>query len=96
MAIRKRWKVDLSIVDPTWADWDVPVALKISSYRTVLIENPAQALTYLANRWPAKRGADAEAAMHICSQVLRRKVSKESSRLVFIQAAIQAGILDPD
>jgi hypothetical protein len=85
--------VDLSVVDPTWADWDVPVVLKINSYRRELIENPAQALAYLANRWPLKRGADADAAMHICSLVLRRKATKETSRLAFVEAAIQAGIL---
>ncbi|WP_162939519.1 DUF982 domain-containing protein [Neorhizobium sp. NCHU2750] len=93
MGDRKRWTVDLSVVDPTWANWEAPVILRRGTLRQEIIENPAEALAFLHHCWPSIRTVQAEEAIRLCSQVLRRRVPTESARLAFVAAVAEAKIL---
>lgn len=93
MGQRKRWTVDLSVVDPTWANWADPVVLRLGAFCLERVDNPAEALIFLHHRWPSMRGAQAEQAAKLCSQVLRRRVKPDLAREAFVAAADEAEIL---
>ncbi|WP_390920060.1 DUF982 domain-containing protein [Neorhizobium turbinariae] len=93
MSQRRKWKVDLSVVDPHWADWSAPIVLRLSSYRREAVTNPAEALSFLSNRFAGERDALYLAARNACSAVLRRRLPTEQARLIFAKFAQDALLL---
>ena len=71
----------------------MPVRLKIGPYRRETIGNPAEALSFLANRWPGAKSAEYLAARHLASEFLRRRVTRDQVRFAFVAAADIEGIL---
>lgn len=93
MGSRKDWSSYSADVDPSWANWKKPVYIQITDRRREVIENPAEALIYISNRWPCTIGAQAEIAKRSCSLVLRRKINTEDAYEAFVSAAAEAQIL---
>lgn len=84
---------DTLIADPTWANWDVPVVIRTSGRLAEEISNPAEALTFLSNRWDGDRDSDYLASRKACSEVLRRRITSEEAKHLFVRFASNAGVL---
>ena len=84
---------DTLVVDPTWANWDKPVTVRISGRAAEEISNPAEALSFLSNRWDGVRDNEYLTSRKACSEVLRRRVTSEEAKLLFLKFASNAGVL---
>lgn len=92
MARDRGWKPVAE--DPSWANWQAPVVLRINAHRKQIISNPAEALAFLLVRWTGVKDDSHEAARKACSGVFRRRVDPEDARAVFLLFADRAGLLD--
>jgi hypothetical protein len=90
----KRPKQDVSRPDPTWANWPMPMFLSIGPYRKEVVANPAEALSFLANRWVGQRDETYHAARAACSKSLRRRLNPQDARDLFFRFARAAGLID--
>lgn len=73
--------------------WQTPVYVRIGYGSSESLHGPNEALVYLANRWPAKRGPYYENAKFACVIAVEQNGSSEIAREAFIAAAIEANIL---
>lgn len=80
--------------DPSWSNWQIPIILHTSPHRKEIVANPAEALAFLANRWPGEKEETYDAARRACSESLRRRVSPADARDCFERFAQTAGLLE--
>jgi Protein of unknown function (DUF982) len=73
--------------------WGPPVEVNLGRRQTEILAGPADALSFMVNRWPSEKGDSYLAARHLCSAFLRRKASGEEVRSAFVAAATEAGLL---
>ena len=69
-----------------WADWAEPVEVILGPYRKELVSSPADALSFMLNRWNAETSESYWLARHLASEFLRRRVQKDAVRTAFIDA----------
>ncbi|WP_142589510.1 DUF982 domain-containing protein [Pseudorhizobium halotolerans] len=74
--------------------WRVPVAIRIGYGPIELVQGPAEACRYLADRWPFLGGTYHDLAESGCRAAMSRRASVEEARSVFISAAQEACLLD--
>ncbi|MFN7023917.1 MAG: DUF982 domain-containing protein [Pseudorhizobium sp.] len=72
--------------DHGWSDWSDPITIVTGRYRQEVIHNPAEALSFMANRWMAERDDDYHRARHLASEFLRRRETGEAVRAAFLAA----------
>lgn len=78
---------------PMTPSWVTPLYIRIGYGSSEKVEGPADALHYLAVRWPAERGKRYNLARVICADAVERRASVEEAREAFIAAAIEAHVL---
>lgn len=69
-----------------WSDWPLPVTVMTGPFRQEVIVNPAEALSFMANRWTAERNDEYQRARRLASEFLRRRETGEAVRLAFLAA----------
>jgi hypothetical protein len=74
-------------------EWGEPVTVQMGRWAPVTIKDPAEALLFLTNRWPAQRNARYATATSTCAAALRRHINSLSARETFMAAALEAGLL---
>ncbi len=74
--------------------WLAPVYVRIGYGLPEAVRSPRQALEKLLYRWPQSRGDAYERAMCSCMASAERSQARETAREDFIQACIEARILD--
>lgn len=84
---------DHTEIDPSWSNWITPLCLKAGPYRQEIITNPAEALSFMANRWPGKKGEEYLTARHLASEFLRRRATRDQVRAALVAAADIEGLL---
>lgn len=73
-----------------WSDWLHPITIVTGPYRQEVIHNPAEALSFMANRWMAERTDDYQRARYLASEFLRRRETGEAVRVAFLAAVSTA------
>lgn len=73
--------------DRGWSDWSHPITVVTGPYRREVIGNPAEALSFMANRWTAERNDEYLRARHLASEFLRRRATSAAVRVAFLAAA---------
>jgi hypothetical protein len=91
---RRRPKQDISNPDPTWANWQTPLFIRVGRYRKEVVANPAEALSFLANRWLGHKDDTYFAARVACSKSLRRRLNPQEARDLFFRFACDAGLVE--
>ena len=74
--------------------WNSPVRVKIGYGFPETIRGPREALDYLQFRWPAVDGPHYRLAKTLCTDVLKQSASAEVARAAFIEACLEARMLD--
>jgi hypothetical protein len=76
--------------DSGWSDWAHPITVVTGPYRREVIGNPAEALSFMANRWTAGRNDEYQRARRLASAFLRRRETSEAVRVAFLAAVSTA------
>ncbi len=78
--------------------WDKPVVVRLQCGLERRFIGPYEALDFLENEWPLRRGVWHERALNICEQAMVGVVPAILARRAFVQACLEAHmpILSPD
>lgn len=74
--------------------WKNAVSVRIGYGHSDIMRGPVDAFEALNNRWPAEHGARYLEAKSLCSDAVARASADEGSKKAFIDAAIEAMVLD--
>ena len=74
--------------------WPSPIRVRVGYGFPETIRGPREALTYLNYRWPAIDGEHCRSAKIICAEALEFRTSPDVAREAFLQACIEAKMLD--
>lgn len=75
-------------------EWKSSVSVRIGNGDADIIRGPVEAFEALNNRWPAEHGPHYAEAKSRCSDAVARSSPDEGARNAFIDAAIEAALLD--
>lgn len=74
--------------------WHEPVYLRIGYGMPEAVRSPKEAHNHLLFRWPAIRGEKYNAARRLCLQADINPLLSDKARKVFIEACVEASVLD--
>ncbi|MFK0162059.1 DUF982 domain-containing protein [Rhizobium sp. NPDC090279] len=74
--------------------WPEPIYLRIGYGMPEAIRSPKEAHSHLLFRWPAIRGEKYSSARSLCLEADVDPLLCEKARTVFIEACIEASVLD--
>ncbi|MDB5522829.1 MAG: hypothetical protein JWM58_592 [Rhizobium sp.] len=72
--------------------WHQPVSVKLQNGTTRLFRGAYDALDFLENEWPVRKGKHYENAKSLCRAALVRSISTEAAREAFIASCLEAAL----
>jgi hypothetical protein len=72
--------------------WHHPVVVRLQNGTDRLFSGTWEALDFLKDEWPTRRGAHYKKAVDICTAALERTVPASVAREAFISSCIEAGL----
>lgn len=76
--------------------WKLPVDVTLTSGLRRRFTNAYDALDFLAEEWPTRRGIAYNRAIRLCRIALRSDRAAELARIAFVAAALEAGMHQAD
>jgi hypothetical protein len=73
--------------------WHQPITVKLQNAIEHRFTGAYDALDFLENEWPIRRGRHYDSAKGLCRAALNRTVATEVAREAFIAACLEAGLL---
>lgn len=92
-ALHSRAREERKTPDPGLKEWPAPIVVQLGAYRKVVINTPAEALSFLVNRWPGRQTDAYRTARFLGSEFLRRRASSDQVREAFELAVASEGLL---
>lgn len=75
--------------------WDVPFDVRLQNGSERRFRSVGEALDFLQNEWPLKRGERYQRAVSVCQRALNNMVPAAVARDSFIAACLEAGLAAP-
>ncbi len=75
--------------------WDVPIDVRLHNGFEHRFRSVGEALDFLQNQWPLKRGERYQRAVSVCQRALNNMVPAAVARDSFIAACLEAGLAAP-
>ncbi|OHV78472.1 DUF982 domain-containing protein [Ensifer sp. LCM 4579] len=72
--------------------WTIPLTVRLSNGLTRTFGSVYEALDFLENEWPLRRGERYERAVRTCRRALNRMTPAAVAREAFIAACLEAGM----
>lgn len=72
--------------------WTIPLTVRLSNGLERTFTSVYEALDFLENEWPLRKGERYERAVRTCRQALNRMTPAAVAREAFIAACLEAGI----
>jgi hypothetical protein len=72
--------------------WTVPLTVRLSNGLTRTFTSVYEALDFLENEWPLRKGERYERAVRTCRRALNRMTPAAVARETFISACLEAGM----
>jgi hypothetical protein len=72
--------------------WTIPLTVRLSNGLTRNFTSVYEALDFLENEWPLRKGERYERAVRICRRALNRMMPAAVAREAFIAACLEAGM----
>lgn len=72
--------------------WTIPLTVRLSNGLTRTFTSVYEAVDFLENEWPLRKGERYERAVRTCRRALNRMTPAAVAREAFIAACLEAGI----
>lgn len=72
--------------------WTIPLTVRLSNCLTRTFTSVYEALDFLENEWPLRKGERYERAVRTCRRALNRMTPAAVAREAFIAACLEAGM----
>jgi hypothetical protein len=72
--------------------WHQPVCVKLQNGSTRFFRGAYDALDFLENEWPVRKGTHYDNAIRLCGAALTRNASPEVAREAFLAASLEASM----
>ena len=72
--------------------WQQPVSVQLQNGSTRLFRGAYDALDFLENEWPIRKGHHYQNTISLCRSALARKISTEVAREAFLASCLEAGL----
>ena len=72
--------------------WSVPLTVRLQNGLQHIFAGPREALDFLENEWPQRRGQKYEQAVRLCQRALHRCAPLAIAREAFIAACLETGL----
>ncbi|MGN7884190.1 DUF982 domain-containing protein [Ensifer sp. 22460] len=72
--------------------WSVPLQVTFQNGNNRTFSSVFDALVFLENEWPRRRGRRYEQAVEVCRRALNRKMPVAIAREAFVAACLEAGL----
>lgn len=72
--------------------WTIPLTVRLSNGLTHTFASVYEALDFLENEWPLRKGERYERAVRTCRRALNRMTPAAVAREAFIAACLEAGM----
>ncbi|UTV40993.1 DUF982 domain-containing protein (plasmid) [Ensifer adhaerens] len=72
--------------------WSVPLQVTFQNGSNRTFSSVLDALVFLENEWPRRRGRPYEQAVEVCRRTLNRKMPVAIAREAFVAACLEAGL----
>lgn len=72
--------------------WSVPLDVRLQNGTQHIFTGPYEALDFLENEWPVRRGQKYERAVRLCRGALNRETPLAVAREAFVAACLEAGL----
>lgn len=72
--------------------WHQPVSIQLQNGSTRFFRGAYDALDFLENEWPVRRGAHYQNALRLCRAALSRSAPAEVAREAFLAASLEASM----
>jgi hypothetical protein len=72
--------------------WQQPVSVKLQNGSTRLFRGAYDALDFLENEWPVRKGHHYQNTISLCRSALNRSISTEVAREAFLASCLEAGM----
>ncbi|WP_051440843.1 hypothetical protein M728_004373 (plasmid) [Ensifer sp. WSM1721] len=72
--------------------WTIPLTVRLSNGLTRTFTSVYEALDFLENEWPLRKGERYERAVRTCQRALNRMTPAAVAREAFIAACLEAGM----
>jgi hypothetical protein len=82
-------ELNMKIID---IPWHLPITVTLQSGTERRFMGAYDALDFLENEWPIRKGRHYESAKSLCRAALNRTISTEVAREAFIASCLEAGL----
>jgi hypothetical protein len=72
--------------------WHLPITVRLQNGAERRFGGAYEALDFLENEWPVRKGRHYESAKSLCRAALNRSISTEVAREAFIASCLEAGL----
>jgi hypothetical protein len=72
--------------------WHRPVSVRLQNGTSRMFRGAYDALDFLENEWPIRRGDHYESAKSLCRAAMSRTISSEVAREAFIASCLEAAL----
>lgn len=82
-------EANMKIID---IPWHLPITVQFKNGTERRFMGAYDALDFLENEWPVRKGRHYESAKSLCRAALNRSISSEAAREAFIASCLEAGL----